>query len=111
MCTLVWYLGFMGSLFMLSCMFKHDYLDTYCFECLHAFVLYICICTCSAQLSMFHMERCSGNMLIIIIIIHFLVCRNSVDNRNFAQIYKLTIVSIFETFSMVLAMLVNYGHL
>ena len=28
-----------------------------------------CICTCSAQLSMFHMERCSRNTLIIIIIL------------------------------------------
>ena len=35
---------------------------------LYAFVLYFCICTCSAQLSMFHMERRSRNMLIIIII-------------------------------------------
>ena len=34
---------------------------------LYAYVLYFCICTCSAQLSMFHMERCSKNMLIIII--------------------------------------------
>ena len=36
---------------------------------LSASVLYFCICTCSEQLSMFHMERCSKNMLIIIIII------------------------------------------
>ena len=34
---------------------------------LYACVLYFCICTCSAQLSMFHMERRSRNMLIIII--------------------------------------------
>ena len=33
----------------------------------YACVLYFCICTCSAQLSMFHMERCSRNMFIIII--------------------------------------------
>ena len=32
-------------------------------------ILYFCICTCSAQLSMFHMERRSRNTLIIIIII------------------------------------------
>ena len=31
---------------------------------LYACVLYLCICTCSAQLSMFHMERHSRNMLI-----------------------------------------------
>ena len=36
---------------------------------LYACVLYFCICTCSAQLSMFHMERLSRNTLIIIIII------------------------------------------
>ena len=36
---------------------------------LYACVLYFCICTCSAQLSMFHMERCPRNTLIIIIII------------------------------------------
>ena len=35
---------------------------------LGACVLYFCICTCSAQLSMFHMERRSRNTLIIIII-------------------------------------------
>ena len=32
---------------------------------LYACVLYFCICTCSAQFSMFHMERHSRNMLII----------------------------------------------
>ena len=36
---------------------------------LYACVLYFSICTCSAQLSMFHMERRSLNTLIIIIII------------------------------------------
>ena len=36
---------------------------------LYACVLYFCICTCSVQLSMFHMERRSRNTLIIIIII------------------------------------------
>ena len=36
---------------------------------LYACVFYFCICTCSAQLSMFHMERRSRNTLIIIIII------------------------------------------
>ena len=35
---------------------------------LYACVLHICICICSAQLSMFHMERRSRNTLIIIII-------------------------------------------
>ena len=36
---------------------------------LYACVFYFCICTCSAQLSMFHMEKRSRNTLIIIIII------------------------------------------
>ena len=36
---------------------------------LYACVSYFCICTCSAQLSMFHMEKRSRNTLIIIIII------------------------------------------
>ena len=39
------------------------------FGVLYECVLYFCICTCSAQLSMFHMEWHSRNMLIIIIII------------------------------------------
>ena len=36
---------------------------------LYSFVLYFFYCTCSVQLSMFHMERRSRNTLIIIIII------------------------------------------
>ena len=33
---------------------------------IYACVFYFCICTCSAQLSMFHMEKRSRNTLIII---------------------------------------------
>ena len=36
---------------------------------LYACVLYFCICTCSAQLSMFHMEKRSRNTLFITIVI------------------------------------------
>ena len=36
---------------------------------LYASVLFFCICTCLAQLSMFHMERHSRNTFIIVIII------------------------------------------
>ena len=36
---------------------------------LHACVLYFCICTWSAQLSMFYMERRSRNTLIIVVIV------------------------------------------
>ena len=39
----------------------------------YARVSYFCICTCSAQLSMFHMERRSRNTLIIIIIIIIII--------------------------------------
>ena len=35
---------------------------------LYACVLYFCICTCSVQLNIIHMQRRSRNMLIIIII-------------------------------------------
>ena len=34
LCTLIWEGGGGGGGVMLSCMFQHDYLDTYCFECL-----------------------------------------------------------------------------
>ena len=34
---------------------------------LYSCVLYFCICTCSAQLSLFHMEKCSRNRHGIII--------------------------------------------
>ena len=40
---------------------------------LYGCVLYFCICTWSAQLSMFHMERRSRNTLIVIIIIIIIV--------------------------------------
>ena len=40
---------------------------------LYACVLYFCIWTCSAHLSMFHMERCSRNTLIIVIIIIIII--------------------------------------
>ena len=44
-------------------------------DVLYACVLYFCICTCSAQLSMFHMERRSRNTLIIMsIMICLTVC-------------------------------------
>ena len=39
------------------------------FGVLYACVLYICICTFSAGLSMFHIDRRSRNTLIIIIVI------------------------------------------
>ena len=71
-----WFCG--CSFFLLNWMFQHDCLDTYCFlSVLYACNFYFCICTCSAQLSMFHMEKRSRNTLIIIIIktgVAFVLC-------------------------------------
>ena len=64
---------------MLSWMFQHDYLEPTVLCVFYACVLYFCICSCSAQLSKFHMVRHSRNMLIITTIIiiiaalHFII--------------------------------------
>ena len=50
-------------------MFEHDCLDTCAVLGVYACILDFCICTCSAQLSMFHMERNSRNTISINIII------------------------------------------
>ena len=52
-------------------MFKHDCLDMCCFGCVFSVVhVYnIFVCTFSAQLSMFHIERHSRNTIIVINII------------------------------------------
>ena len=50
-------LFFLYPSLLLRWMFEHDCLHT----CLQACILYFCICTCSAQLSIFHKERCSRN--------------------------------------------------
>ena len=55
--------------FMLSWMFSIISWTPTVLSVLYACVSYFCICTCSAQLSMFHMKRHSRNTLIIIIII------------------------------------------
>ena len=70
MCMLIQYFGFMGNFFncLVGCLrmvvWTHAVLGV-----LYASVLYFCICTCSAQLSMFHVERRSRYTIIIIIII------------------------------------------
>ena len=71
MCTLIQYLGFMSNFFvlLLSWMFQHDWTPAV-LSVLYACVLYFCICTCSAQLNMFHMERRSRNMLILLLLIN-----------------------------------------
>ena len=40
---------------------------------LYACVLHFCICTCSAQLSMFHMERRPGSTLIIVVVVIIII--------------------------------------
>ena len=67
--------GFYGYFFFLL-FFAHLYCLVGCLSMiawtnavlgvLYACVSYFCVCTCSALLSMFHMERCSRNTLIII---------------------------------------------
>ena len=75
MCTLIQYLGFMGTFFfycLVGCLSMIAWTPAV-LGVLYACVLYFCICTCSAQLGMFHMERCSRNRLIIIMIIYVTV--------------------------------------
>ena len=63
--------GFMGNSFfncLVGCLTMIVWTPAV-LDVLYACILYFCICTCSGQLSMFQMERHSGNTLIIIIII------------------------------------------
>ena len=55
---------------------------------LYACVLYFCICTCSAQLNMFHMERRSRNTLIIIIIINFLETKRAEQDNLLTVLFS-----------------------
>ena len=70
--------------FLLNWLFQHDCLDTYCFlSVLYACVFYFSICTCSAQLIMFHLEKRSRNtLIIIIIIIIFSIALSSQTNKQ-----------------------------
>ena len=63
------YMGFYGYFLCLVGCFSMIIWTPTVLSVLYASILYFCICTCSAQLSMFHMERRSRNTLIIIIII------------------------------------------
>ena len=55
-------------------------------------VSYFCICNCSAQLSMFHMERRSRNMLIIIIIT--INTKQYLWTRNFKRLQGISILKL-----------------
>ena len=68
-----------------SSMFEHDWTNAV-LGVLYACVLYFCISTCSAQLIMFHMEKCSTNTLIIITTItlqYSIVCLKALLIRRF----------------------------
>ena len=68
--TLMRYIGFMGVLFLclIGCFSMIVWTPTV-FECLICMRFLFLYCTCSAQLSVFHMEKRSRNTLIISIII------------------------------------------
>ena len=72
MCMLIRYSDFMGTFFFLKCLAGRLSMIVWTpavLGVLYACVLYFCICNCSVQLNMFHMESHSRNTLIIIIII------------------------------------------
>ena len=98
LCTLIRYLGFMGILFLclVGC-FSMIISTPAVLSVLYACVLYFCICTCSAQLSMFHMESHSRNPLIIIIIIiisqvvlHSLAALSAANRQHTSITYTLS---------------------
>ena len=78
MCALMQYMGFMGNFkkqHFLNCLVGSFSMIVWTpavlgvlLTSVHVFCFF-CICTCSAQLSMFHMDRRLRNMLIIIIFI------------------------------------------
>ena len=69
--TVYWFYGY--SFLCLTGCFSMIIWTPTVLSVLYACVLYFCVCTCSAQLSMFHMERRCRNTLIIIIIINVVV--------------------------------------
>ena len=71
---------FLYSSLLPSWMFEHDCLGT-CLK-LHTCVLYFCICTCSAQLSVFHTKRRSRNTLIIITTIIIIIINTTTTIIN-----------------------------
>ena len=48
---------------------------------LYACVLYFCICTCSAQLTMFHIERRSRNTLIMMMMMMMIIINEDTDMK------------------------------
>ena len=66
---------------------------------LYASVFYFCICTCSEQLNMFHMEKHSRNTIIIIIIIIIRVGQSVVWSLWF-RVGQSCWMSLFELVSL-----------
>ena len=67
--SLFFFFFFFDPSLLLSWMFEYDCLDTCYFGCLICFVIVLLYLHLFSELSMFHMERRSRNMLIIVIII------------------------------------------
>ena len=106
------YLGFMGILFLgLAGRCSTNIWTPAVLSVLHACVLYFCICTCSAQLSMFHMERHSRNMLIINISSSSSVVGGGVEEGGGEQTSLAHSISGSEPFSNVVVMVDCAGHL
>ena len=61
---------------------------------LYACVLYFCICTSSAQLIIFHMERRSRNTLIIIIIHSHLISDGRGETRGVQSVTRMRFMSL-----------------
>ena len=61
---------------------------------LYACALYFCICTCSAQVGMFNMERRSRNIITIIILLVVFFSNFSLNNLH-TQIHRQVVAIIF----------------
>ena len=95
-------MGFMDILLCLVGCFSMISWTPTVLSVLSACVLYFCICTCSAQLSMFHMERRSRNTLIIIIVIN--AARNRLFNKGKSGTVRRLTANKQKSFPQILAL-------
>ena len=95
MCTLTRYLGFMRNFFncLVGC-FSMIWISAV-LSVLYAYVLYCCICACSAQLSMFHMERRSRITFFFFFFFFFNRCLVSKFHGRFSFLERCS--SLFRT--------------
>ena len=103
MCTLIRYLGFIGifSYCSVGC-FSMIVWTAAVLSVLCGCVLYFCIYTCSAQLSMFHMERRSRNTLILVSIILIIstFIQGHKNRKKSVSIFSEISLSVLVKFSM-----------